>query len=198
MSTRTLSSTIARLVLGAVITIATAGCGSELLRTGRSPVYLVVDQVTAGAQGGELTAFLLSDIRTNGSVFNDNVQVTLRIERKNPTVELTAMNSVTLTRYTVEFKRTDGRNRQGIDVPYGFSGGLTATVAGEDPRSVSFELVRHQAKREPPLANLVDAGGLDLLSAIAEITIYGRDQNGNEVSATAFIDVHFGDFGDPA
>lgn len=198
MSTRTFASTVSRLVIGAVIAISTAACGGELLRTGRSPVYLVVDEISAGAQGQTLTAFLLSDVLTQGSAFNDNVELSLRIVPKNPDIALTAVNSVTMTRYTVEFKRTDGRNRPGVDVPYGFTGALTATITSAGARTVSFELVRHQAKREPPLAQMADGGGLRILSTIAEITLYGRDQNGNEVSATASIDVHFGDFGDPA
>ena len=39
-------------------------------------------------------------------------------------------------------------------------------------------------------------GGQGFISTIAEITFYGRDQNGNEVSVTGRIDVQFGDFGD--
>ena len=69
--------------------------------------------------------------------------------------------------------------------------------------TVSFEVVRHQAKLEPPLKNIAafsaagrSLSGLGFLSTIAEITVYGRDQNGNEVSVTARLDVHFGDFAD--
>jgi hypothetical protein len=61
---------------------------------------------------------------------------------------------------------------------------------------VSFEVVRHQAKLEPPLKNLTGFGGLGFISTVAEITLWGRDQNGNEVVATAFLDIHFADFGD--
>lgn len=197
MSTRTLTSTLGRLVLGAACMLSTS-CGGELLRTGRAPVYLVVTDVSAGAQGEELTAFLLSDVITNGSTFNDNVQIGLRVELKNATIAATAVNAVTMTRYSVEFKRSDGRNRPGVDVPYGISGALGATISPATPGSVTFELVRHQAKREPPLANLIDGGGLRLLTTVAEITLYGRDQNGNEVMVTTAIDVHFADFGDPA
>ena len=63
------------------------------------------------------------------------------------------------------------------------------------PRS-DFELVRHQAKLEPPLKNLAGFGGLGFISTIAEVTFYGRDQNGNEVTVTGNLDVQFGDFGD--
>ena len=62
---------------------------------------------------------------------------------------------------------------------------------------MAFEIVRHQAKLEPPLKNLAGAGGgLGFISTIAEITFYGHDQNGNEVSVTGRMDVQFGDFAD--
>ncbi len=44
----------------------------------------------------------------------------------------------------------------------------------------SFDIVRHSSKSEPPLRNLVDNGGLQFIYTIAEITFFGRDQNGNE------------------
>jgi hypothetical protein len=37
---------------------------------------------------------------------------------------------------------------------------------------------------------------LGFLSTIAEITIWGRDQNGNEVTVTTSVDVHFADLAD--
>jgi len=37
---------------------------------------------------------------------------------------------------------------------------------------------------------------LGFISTIAEITFYGHDQNGNEVSVTGRMDVQFGDFAD--
>jgi hypothetical protein len=207
MSTVFFASALSRLTAAAAIAVMAAGCGSELLRTGRSPVYLVVTSVDTEQGGGTANsgAFLLSDVAlADGSVFNDNVTVTLRAELKNPTIAATAVNAVTLTRYRVNFRRSDGRNTPGVDVPYGFDGAVAATIPAGGSASVSFEIVRHQMKLEPPLKNLAgfnDAGarsisGLGFLSTVAEITIWGRDQNGNEVSANTSIDVHFGNFND--
>ena len=50
----------------------------------------------------------------------------------------------------MRYIRADGRNTPGVDVPYGFDGALTATVSGST--TVGFELVRHIAKEEAPLA----------------------------------------------
>ena len=94
------------------------------------------------------------------------------------------------------FRRADGRATQGVDVPWAFDGGVTATIGGS-PVEVGFEIVRHQAKLEPPLANLAGFGGSVFISTLAEITFYGRDQAGNEVTVTGTISVNFADFGDP-
>jgi len=36
-----------------------------------------------------------------------------------------------------------------------------------------------------------------MISTIAEVTFYGRDQAGNEVTANASLSVNFADFADP-
>lgn len=209
MTTRNPFTTFVRAAVAVACLCSAAGCGGELLRTGRSPMYLVVTRVTADAKGaGEQTSFLQSDVQTivettiNGqtvrvpSVFNDNATVFLRIEQKNEQFPTTPINAVTMTRYRVVYRRTDGRNVPGTDVPYPIEGGVSSTVPPGGEASVSFEVVRHQAKLEPPLKNLTGFGGLGFISTIAEITLWGRDQNGNEVIATASLDVHFADFGD--
>ena len=58
--------------------------------------------------------------------------------------------------------------------------------------------MRIQAKLEPPLANLANGGAQNVISTIAEVTFFGRDQAGNEVSVTGSISVNFSDFGDPS
>jgi len=209
MNTSRVSSIVARLAVGAVCVLASTSCGSELLRTSRAPVYLVVlNTSAASSNSGSASAFLQSDVQTlvdgtvNGqptkvpTIFSDNAVVTLRVDPKNPTVETTLINAVTLTRYHVNYRRTDGRNAPGVDVPYPIDGGLGVTIDAGKSQDVTFEIVRHQAKLEPPLRNLVSVGGLGFISTIAEITFFGRDQNGNEVTTTALMDVQFGDFAD--
>src|SRR5215208_6983296 len=68
-------------------------------------------------------------------------------------------NLVTITRYRVSYRRTDGRNTPGVDVPYGFEGAATVTVDGTGPAVLALEVVRVQAKQEPPLRNLRGSGG---------------------------------------
>jgi hypothetical protein len=94
----------------------------------------------------------------------------------------------------VVYRRADGRNTPGVDVPFSFDSGVTVTV-DRDGGSTGFQLVRNSAKQEAPLRALV--ANPDIISTIAEVTFYGRDQAGNDVSATGLIGVDFGNFGDP-
>jgi hypothetical protein len=74
---------------------------------------------------------------------------------------------------------------------------VTVTVPSNGTAVTSFDLVRHQAKREPPLSNMRAGGAANVLSTIAEVTFFGRDQAGNEVVVVGTIGVNFADFGDP-
>ena len=102
-------------------------------------------------------------------------------------------NAITLTQYHVQYVRSDGHNVQGVDVPFAFDGALTTTVAGTS--TVGFTLVRVQAKEEAPLKALAFAGGEDTITAIAQVTFYGHDQSGHDVSSIGNIEVTFSDFG---
>ena len=182
--------------------VATAGCG-EVARTGRAPVLLVINSIEGAAGGGEtFSAFLLSDVVTGGGVINDSGRATLSLTLKNPgsvTAPLgpTQLNSVVLSRYRVTFIRADGRDTPGVDVPHSFDGGVTAIVPPNGTAQAVFDLVRHSAKREPPLRNMWGAGAQRFISTIAQVTFYGQDLAGNDISATGTIQVNFGDFADP-
>jgi hypothetical protein len=54
--------------------------------------------------------------------------------------------------------------------------------------------VRHVAKKEAPLVQLVDNG--QIITTIAEVTFYGQDLVGNDISVTGTIQIDFGNFGD--
>jgi hypothetical protein len=210
MSTRTRLSSLIRLAVGAALAVTASGCGSELLRTGRAPVYLTILSIeTTNGANDETDSILRSDVQTLVEVTTNNVTqrvptvfddigtANIRVDMKNETLEGTnAINAVTITRYRVSYRRADGRATPGVDVPYGFDGGAAVTIQPGTPQSVSFQAVRQQAKLEPPLRNMVGGGGLAVLSTIADVTFYGRDQNGNEVTVTGSFDVMFADFGD--
>lgn len=193
------------IVVGLAATAAAGitGCSSTV-REGRSSAYLIVGSLEAasGATDDEFSGELSSDVLTNGTVYEDLARVTLRLAMKNigpagAPASPTANNFITVNRYTVTFRRTDGRNAPGVDVPYPFEGAGTVTVTATDA-TLPFVLVRAQSKVESPLKDLRAGGAGRLISTIADITFYGRDQVGNDVSVTAAISVNFADWGDPA
>jgi hypothetical protein len=107
----------------------------------------------------------------------------------------TSANFLTVDRYRVVYVRADGRNTPGVDVPYPFDGAATFSVL--DIGSMTFTLVRVQAKLEPPLRQLRGAGGATAISVIAEVTLYAHDQTGAQTTSLSRIFITFADFGDP-
>jgi hypothetical protein len=183
-----------KLLLVVALIALSSACG-EFTREGRSPVVMVVDSLEVNDQGT-----LLSDVLTNGSTLNDMAEIQMRLVLKDPgapgiTVNPSLLNSVTITRYRVEYRRTDGRSTQGVDVPYAFDSAATFNIPSDGTGGTVFQIVRHSAKEEAPLKAL--SSNFDIISTIAYVTFYGRDQAGNDVSATATIGIDFGDFADP-
>ena len=193
--------------------LASASCG-DVARSGKSPSFLVIDLLMAssGARPGEFGNVLASDVVTLVSqtvgteqvqvptVFEDVGQAALRIVLKdqgNPgaTAAPSNLNALKVNRFRVVYKRADGRSTPGVDVPYPFDGAITATVTNT-PVTVSFTIVRLQAKLEPPLKALA-SGGAIVISTIADITFYGEDLAGNAFQTTGSISVNFANWGDP-
>src|SRR5688572_28150129 len=128
MNTRHLFSSAMRFAVATLCVLTASGCGSEMLRTGRSPMFLTVNEiVTINGASDEEGTNLLSDVQTlvertvNGetvrvpTVFNDSALVTFGVSGKAPTAPTSVINSVTITRYRITFRRTDGRNTPGVD-----------------------------------------------------------------------------------
>ena len=190
----------------AILTLAavSASCGSAV-REGTGTSFLVIGNLegASGAEPDDFGGLLQSDVITvvdnHPTVFSDNGRVTLRLALKDPgpagsPLEPTQNQAITVNRYHVRFIRSDGRNTPGVDVPYGFDGAFTVTVTKES--QATFELVRHVAKSEAPLGSL--ANNFTVISTVAEITFYGRDLTGHEVSVTGHLTVDFGNFADPS
>ena len=192
---------------GAIALIAVSVSCGDVVRQGRSPVYLVIDQLTASAGGasssGTKSNYLQSDVAvftpspcssTSPCIYNDSGAVSLRALPKDVTISSPSSNSeVTINRYHVTYRRADGRNTPGVDVPYGFDGAATGTTSG-GKLELGFELVRHVAKMESPLVEL--GSNYAIITTIADITFYGRDQVGNDVTVSGTLQVDFGNFAD--
>jgi hypothetical protein len=185
----------------AALVAGSLSCG-DAVRDSRSPVFLALDSLTDAS----LVSLLQSDVQKLvtapapctianpcPTIFADLGLATFRIVPKDIVglASPTTNNEVTITRYHVSYRRTDGRNVQGVDIPYAFDGVLTAAVPGP---SMRFELVRIVAKGESPLVQLVNSRSV--ITTIADVTFYGTDRVGNAVSATGSIQIDFGNFGD--
>lgn len=192
----------------------TAGCG-EFVDSGRSPsrVFISTLEGASGATPAQFGGTLNSDVITNvqrqvnnqsttiATIFDDIGRVTMGLtlrDQGNPGAATapSALNQVTFTRYRVVYRRADGRNTPGVDVPFPFDSGLTFTVPVTGNITVGFELVRHVSKEESPLRELVTNAAI--ISTIADVTFYGQDQAGNAVTVTGTIGIQFGNFGDPS
>jgi hypothetical protein len=194
-----------RIALLAGAMAAAVSCGSSTVRQGTGSSFLIVERLEAasGATPDELGGTLRSDVLTVvddvPTIFNDTAVVRFGLGLKDPgsaTTPLAATQNmfITVDRYRVRYFRTDGRNTPGVDVPHGFDGSFTVTV-GAGGAEAGFQIVRHLTKQEAPLAALVN--GVVIISTIAEVTFFGRDQTGHEVSAMSRISIDFGNFGDP-
>jgi hypothetical protein len=120
----------------------------------------------------------------------------MRLIMKDVGTAPSPVNGVTITRYRVTFRRADGRNTPGVDVPFPFDSAVTFTVAPGTVATATFELIRHTAKLEAPLAALGQSVGL-VFATVADVTFFGHDQGGNELSASGSIGVQFANFADP-
>lgn len=201
---------ITRFIAIGALVASGVSCGS-VVRTGRSPAYLQVVSLVAqrGGLGGEFTNPIPSDVLTNvtspapctptspcPTVFADSGQVVLQGVLKDITSPTgpTTNNDVTITRYRVSYRRSDGSNIQGVDVPYTFDGATTGTVRVGSPTTLPFELVRVIAKKETPLVNLVSSAYA--VTMIADVTFFGTDQVGHEVTVSGLIQIDFANWGD--
>ncbi len=168
------------------------GCTPDYVTSNSARVNLIIAAINDGAQ-------LDSDVRMGAQsafVCEDEVDVAVAVRNKNPTAPSPSVpDAVLLKSYEVRYFRTDGRGTEGVDVPYRITGPLSfaVDVATSGTQSFPLEIVRRQAKVEPPLSTIFQA---TVLSVIAEVTLYGETVSGDAVSATGRLQIDFADFGD--
>jgi hypothetical protein len=182
------------------LVIGVSGCVPGYVKDNDSPVLFRIVSINSGL-------VLVSDVST---VATDTATVTVAVRPKNPlnTNVPQVAEAVIVEQYRVRFFRTDGQSVEGVDVPYSFSGGVTAAVdigiGSAANVALSIPIVRVQAKQESPLRNfrnLVATSGqaanggvlVPRVTMTAEITIYGRTIAGEAVSDTGRVTIDFVD-----
>jgi hypothetical protein len=199
-----------------VAAVLCAGCG-DFARGSQSPSQLVVDGILVapgtvlvpGAFGGTAIAptFIAGPLDSDVPNFsngegaaNDQARAQLRVILRDPgpsgaPTAPSSLNDVTITRYTVTYSRSGGptgQNTPGVDVPHPIDGAVTFTIRAGQSATAVIDLVRIVAKLEAPLAVL--GRSQEVLTMLAEVTFYGRDQAGNDVTATGLVQVNFANF----
>jgi hypothetical protein len=187
--------------LATAVAAAGAGCAADYVTGSTAPVNLYIASINGGSvldadiRNGSALAFD-DDPLTNPFICENEVEVAVAVRNKNPNAPAPAVPSAVLLKsYQVQYFRTDGRGVEGVDVPYRITGNLSfaVDVATSGTSTVNIEVVRRQAKLEPPLTTINQAA---ILTAMAEITLYGETVSGAPVSASARFQIDFADFGD--
>lgn len=198
-----------RWILVALVALPFGACTPQWAKDNDSDLIMRVSEVVTHSGSGKDGAILNSDI---GDTFNDDAILTVELFRKNPTAVSVPVEDVLLESYQVRYFRTDGLAQEGVDVPFRFTGPLhtrihSPSAIAETTADVVVNIVRHQAKQEPPLLNFTrlqsDNGvilfpGQGIVTMIAEVTIYGRTSNDRTLTATTQVQVNFADFADSA
>jgi hypothetical protein len=164
-------------------------------------VLLVVRIMGMDAEENEVD-FLQSDVVVidqetgAGTVAADSAKVTFTAQTLDPQpwLGVSHYSDITVTHYVVTYRRSDGKNIEGVDVPYSFDGSMTAMVEVDTQTDVNFVIVRAVAKLEPPLVNLATGRGEGELKTTATIDFYGHDTLGNKVKATGYLTVFFANY----
>jgi hypothetical protein len=172
--------------------LAASGCVPDWAKQGNSPEVLLITAINSGNP-------LESDAQiSNGGICPDFAIVRVENHHKNPLNSGAGFRGdIVIERYEVRYFRSDGRSTEGVDVPFRITGNLAQEVQEASAAVVNVEVVRRQAKLEPPLRNLQSGGGGQVVTMFAEITLHARstiDQTTN--AATGRLQVDFADFGD--
>lgn len=176
-------------VLGA---LSLSGCVPDWAKQGESPEYLLMTAINGGTP-------LTSDVRiSSGTVCPDFVTLRVENHQRNPlNTDASFRADIVIERYEVRYFRSDGRATEGVDVPFRITGNVAQEIQAGSSATLDLEIVRRQAKLEPPLRNLIDLGGGQVVTMFAEVTLHARSTVGQTTNpATARMQIDFADFAD--
>lgn len=188
-------------ILAAVFPLLT--CTSLENKT-KSSSYVVVENLRGTTADGTAADFLQSDVQKINTttsqpyVTADTATATLTAHTLDPApiLGVSQYEDVLLTRYIVHYYRSDGKNVEGVDVPYSFEGSVNVLLKVNTATDVSLVVVREVAKLEQPLLNLVSNRDVGVLQVTARIDFYGHDMDNNEVTTTGNLPIFFANYND--
>jgi len=165
----------------------------------KSSSFIIVESITGQDAEGNTANFLQSDVvLSDSTVVADIANATLQAALLDPApiLDTSQYNDIILDRYIVSYSRVDGKNRQGVDVPYSFEGSLSQILRIDTSTTISFVVVREVAKLEAPLFDLIQNRAEGVIEAIAKIEFYGHDLVNNKVTATGSLTIFFANYAD--
>jgi hypothetical protein len=171
----------------------------------KSASMLVVESLTGTDIDGNERNFLQSDVvivdiaTGQATVFADAAKAVLsaKLLDPNPGAVPSQYNSIQVTRYVVTYFRSDGKNQEGVEIPYSFEGSLSTLVEVGALPSISFVIVRAASKLEPPLVDLTYPRGEEgELKVTARVDFYGNDLANRKVKATGYLTIYFANYSD--
>jgi hypothetical protein len=179
-----------------LIGLTVTSCTPAYVTNSTAPVNLIVAAVNGGIP-------LQSNVRYGENadpplnfICADFVPVAVAVRNRNPGAPAPNVPAAVLIRsYEVRYFRTDGRAVEGVDVPYRITGQISTAIDVRDSGTsdVQIEVVRNQAKLEPPLSTIFQTA---VLTVTAEITLYGETIAGQAVTGSGRMQIDFADYGD--
>jgi len=154
--------------------------------------FLIIESIIGKDTQGNDSTVVFSDIVTNGVVYSDFVNLTVRAATldPNPVMGISQYSDIMITNYIVTYIRSDGATGEGTDVPYHFEGTMSTLVPVGSSVSIPLLIVRDIAKTQPPLSTL----GTGVLECTARIELIGHDLRNRQVRQTGQITVRFADY----
>jgi len=192
-----------KLVVLIIAALALVSCVAKENDT-TSASFLVINALTGNdLEGNSGSTTVFSDVSLAGSIVNDNGVATVTTLTYNPLEDsdehdITFYMNVIVDQVDVEFMRTDGRNVEGVDVPYRFTQPMNMLVPVDEITEIPFVLIRHVAKLEAPLFALreITSQGV-ILQLVAKVTLHGKDLGGHRVApVSGYVSVWCGNFAD--
>jgi len=166
-----------------------------------SSSILIIESITGtnldGTDGS--TTVFCDVLEDEDGIINESASALLTARLIDPFAIIdTYYQSIIVDQVDIEYSRVDGRNQEGVDVPYRFSQKVNLTIPISEASSLlSFVLVQHTAKLESPLVELVNLVQEKILKLEARITFHGHDVGGHRIEpVTGTISVWCANFAD--
>jgi hypothetical protein len=182
--------------------LALLSCNPLENKTESSSILILQDLIGVNTQGDKVS-YLESDVvqlDTSGNpyVTPDPAVASFAAKLLDPTSSLgpSQYNDIIVDRYVVRYSRIEGKNQEGVDVPYSFEGSLSAMVKIDSTADISFPIVRAAAKLEPPLVNMATTNAEGVLQITARVDFYGHDMMNKKVTATGYLAIFFANWPD--